>query len=189
MRSRMLVVSLIFALAGTAACGSGEPSSTWKQEAAAAESASPSVSPSAKRSPKTKPPATTPAQPEQAADPVPARTPARQPTKKPEKQQATVRPELPAGSVPDFLVGEWYGGPGGDSGRYLTITSDGRYERGYASGGIESSGTVVATSSTATFHDRSGVREKAGLAYTDAAGIIVLSVDYAEQGYYSYVAN
>jgi hypothetical protein len=105
------------------------------------------------------------------------------------RQTTTVRPSLPSGHVPDFLVGQWSGGPGGESGRYLAITADGRYERGYVSGGVESFGTVVADESTATFHDHNGSKERARLTYTDAAGIVVLSVNYAKQGYYSYVAD
>src|SRR4051812_13028857 len=70
------------------------------------------------------------------------------------------KPQLPAGDVPDFLVGSWSGGPGDQTGRYLTISSSGKYERGFSSGGVESSGTVVANETVATFYDRNGGKER-----------------------------
>jgi hypothetical protein len=85
------------------------------------------------------------------------------------------------------LAGQWSGGPGSRSGYYLKIASDGRYERGSDSEGPDSAGTVVATDTSAVFYDTSGGQESAGLLYTNATGIEVLSVQYAQLGYYSYV--
>ncbi|GAA2659734.1 hypothetical protein [Paractinoplanes durhamensis] len=152
---------------------------------------SPSVaSPGAPAAPKA------PASPGAAAKPA-ARKTTRPTTGAPVERTATTpavrktakpRPQLPAGRVPDFLIGTWTGGPGDEKGRYLKISSAGKYERGFSSGTVESSGTVIADAGTATFYDRNGGTEQASLLYTDAAGIVVLSVEYAEQGYYSYVA-
>jgi len=190
MRCRTVCVPLLVLLLSflTAACGKGNDSQ-WASPTGYVPvngAESPSVASDAGASgataSKTAGPKT--ASPKTAASQAPAKrattSPAARKTTKP-------KPQLPAGSVPDFLVGSWSGGPGDQSGRYLTITSSGKYERGFSSGGVESSGTVIADENVATFYDRSGGRERAGLTYTDAAGIIVLSVDYAEQGYYSYV--
>jgi hypothetical protein len=197
MRSRALFVPLFLLTISisTAACGDDSPSA-WVSKSdnqPAAGAPSPAAPPAAADAPE--PPAADGAAPPAADGPGPGtaakpkepkKTPARP------KKTATVRPArpaLPAGRVPDFLVGEWIGGPGSESGRYLVITDSGRYERGRVGGGVESSGVVVADEDAATFHDRDGGKERANLTYTDAAGIVVLSVNYAELGYYSYVLD
>lgn len=78
-----------------------------------------------------------------------------------------VRPVLPRGQAPRFLIGQWSGGPGGKTGRYLIVTADGRYERGYEQGDVESAGAVVANNDAAVFYDAQGGREQAALTYTD----------------------
>lgn len=185
MRTSALVLPLLLILP-VAGCA-GRPAAAWESPALAGASQAappPATEPAADTGAPGKPARTTP-----PAEPParPAAEPAAESAAEPKPRPTTKRPRLPAGRVPDFLVGQWSGGFGSEDNRYLVITSDGRYERGKKSGVVESAGVVVAGDSTATFHDTRGGTEKATLTYTDAAGIIVLSVDYAEQGYYSYV--
>lgn len=185
MHSRPVCVPLLVLLLSfsTAACGKGDDSQ-WASPAGHVPvngTESPSVASHAGAPGAT---ATKTAAPKTAAP----KAPAKRTTTPPAARRATKpKVQLPAGSVPDVLVGSWSGGPGDQKGRYLTITSSGKYERGFSSGRVESSGTVIADENVATFYDRNGGKERAALTYTDAAGIIVLSVDYAQQGYYSYV--
>jgi hypothetical protein len=215
MRSRVLLLVVPVLIASAGACGSKAPAAWVSPSPAAAGVSSPDPAagqlaggPAAAGAAADAPVAGAPAAGPTAGVPAPGAAgpapagevpgPARrvEATKAPVTRAAVpkprptpAKPQLPAGRAPGFLVGRWTGGPGDQTGRYLTISAAGRYERGFNSGRVESSGTVIADQDTATFYDTGGGKESAGLTYTDAAGIIVLSVDYAVQGYYSYVPN
>jgi hypothetical protein len=95
-------------------------------------------------------------------------------------------PALPAGQVPQEVVGRWSGGPGDRTGEYLLITADGQYARGRnAAGGPYRRGVIVARGTRFVTYDVDGQQEAGTWEYTNAAGIEVLGV-YFGSDYYSY---
>jgi hypothetical protein len=94
--------------------------------------------------------------------------------------------QLPAGHVPDAVVGRWTGGAGAKTGEYLVIEPDGSYARINRRNEVYRQGVIVMNGNDLVTYDTDGRQEMGSWDYTNAAGIEVLAV-YFGPDYYSYV--
>lgn len=94
--------------------------------------------------------------------------------------------QLPAGRVPDAVVGTWTGGSGAKTGEFLVIEADGSYARIDRRKEVYRQGVIVMSGNELMTYDIDGRQEGGSWDYTNAAGIEVLAV-YFGPDYYSYV--
>lgn len=121
-------------------------------------------------------------------------TPTEEPAEVPPVVQSTLPPEpappdtLPAGQVPEILVGTWTGGEGDATGESLRIGGDGSYARINRNGLTYREGVIVADDADFVTYDMDGQQETGSWTHTDAGGIEVLGV-YFGPYYYSYTRS